>query len=384
MARGLDLAEHLEDACQVLLGDADPGVLHRDDDARRRRATAVSTIRPLAGVYFAELISRLENTCASRVRSPSSGQPLVRQAQRRARARKRRSAAARSRRPARSPCARSMPLHPQRQLAPGQPRDVEQVVEQPRHLLGLPADDAVAPGDLGIARLEMAQHVDGVADRRQRIAQLVRQGGDEVVLLLVGDAQDLLGLLALADVHDDAEGPHRPALLVVFGLAAVADPDVAAVGAADPELVEEGLALGDRLGASAREAVPIVGMEQVDDALARRHELGAVDAEQLVGLGRPPQRVRARCRARTRPSARRSAPGEAARARRAACCSACSRLGDVGHDADEAPRPARRRRAPSPSRGRTATASSRPAARRGSRPANESCCSASSWNRCAR
>ena len=77
----------------------------------------------------------------------------------------------------------------------------------------------------------------------------MRERGDEVVLLLVGVAQDLLDVLALGDVHDDAEAAHRPARGVVFGLAAIAEPDLRAVGPPDAELVHEGLPPRDRLGA---------------------------------------------------------------------------------------------------------------------------------------
>ena len=101
-----------------------------------------------------------------------------------------------------------------------------------------------------------AQHVQRVADRRQRIAQLVRQHRQELVLAAVGLAQRLLGALALGDVDhraDEAEeaavgarsaaprrrapsGParrdaaggiltERPALLVGVEVAARASPD---------------------------------------------------------------------------------------------------------------------------------------------------------------
>ena len=64
---------------------------------------------------------------------------------------------------------------------------VEQVVEQPRHVPDLPLDDLVAPADLRLAsRRPMRAMCGGLADRRERIAELVREHREELVLAPVG------------------------------------------------------------------------------------------------------------------------------------------------------------------------------------------------------
>ncbi len=154
-------------------------------------------------------------------------------------------------------------LAPQMELAARHARDVEQVVEQVRHLRDLPIDDVAAPDHLRVALGGAAQHLDRIADRRERVAQLVRERRDEVVLLAIGLAQRLLGVLALGDVHRDAEAAHRLAGGVVLDLAAVADPGRAAVGLQDAELEGERLVLRDRLGAALHEHRPVVRMHQL-------------------------------------------------------------------------------------------------------------------------
>jgi hypothetical protein len=55
-----------------------------------------------------------------------------------------------------------------------------------------------------------AQQLRRAGDRRQRIAQLVRQHGQELVLLAVRRAQLVLGQLALGDVAAlDEDADHR-------------------------------------------------------------------------------------------------------------------------------------------------------------------------------
>ena len=83
-------------------------------------------------------------------------------------------------------------------------RDVEQVVEEARHQLALPADDlhGLAPGRRGRGPVE--QQVARVQDGSQRVAQLVREHRQEHVAAHQGLA--CLGLRALerADVGRDA------------------------------------------------------------------------------------------------------------------------------------------------------------------------------------
>jgi hypothetical protein len=74
-------------------------------------------------------------------------------------------------------------------LAAGDARDVQQIVDQRRHVAGLARDDlAGALHHRGID-IEVREHGRGRDDRRQRIAQFMRQHGQELVLALVGFAQ---------------------------------------------------------------------------------------------------------------------------------------------------------------------------------------------------
>ena len=70
-------------------------------------------------------------------------------------------------------------------LAAGDPRHVEQVVDEPHELLQLAGDQVARPHHLAGIVAADAHDVHGVADRRQRIAQLVREHREELVLPLV-------------------------------------------------------------------------------------------------------------------------------------------------------------------------------------------------------
>ena len=96
--RPIDLDEEVEDARQHLGGDTDAVVFDRDDDTRRL-AAAASVMCPPSSVYLAALVSRFTSTCSIRVGSAKSligpdGMDSVSLCSRR------RSAAARTRRPA--------------------------------------------------------------------------------------------------------------------------------------------------------------------------------------------------------------------------------------------------------------------------------------------
>ena len=94
-------------------------------------------------------------------------------------------------------------------LAAGDPRDVEQVVDHPRHLLDLVLDHLDRPLEVGAAQALDLHDLDGVADRGQGIAQLVGEHGEELVLAPVGLPEGLLHALAIVDVGDDGAGPGR-------------------------------------------------------------------------------------------------------------------------------------------------------------------------------
>ena len=94
-------------------------------------------------------------------------------------------------------------LPAQQQLAARDARHVEQVVDQARHVGDLALDHVAAPGPVGLGRAFAPEDRDRGADRRERVAQLVRQRGDELVLAAVGLAQRFLGGALLGHVHGD-------------------------------------------------------------------------------------------------------------------------------------------------------------------------------------
>ena len=65
-------------------------------------------------------------------------------------------------------------------------RDIEQIVEQQRHVLHLALDHIVGPALLRVGGVLVARDGGGLADRRQRIAQLMRERREEFVLAAVG------------------------------------------------------------------------------------------------------------------------------------------------------------------------------------------------------
>ena len=97
-------------------------------------------------------------------------------------------------------------------LASRDPGDVEQVVEQAGHVLDLPLRRSRAPDRAWRVVAVEADHLQGVTDRRQRVAELVRQHGQEFVLAAVGlragrrRVASSSSIRRLGDVGDDAEG----------------------------------------------------------------------------------------------------------------------------------------------------------------------------------
>ena len=185
----LDLHEHVEDRGEHVAG----GCRRRCRATRttRRRAVALDDARrcgPPAGVYLAALFSRLENTCVSRTASPSAPQRAVRTgATRSAWPPASISGAAEFDRVARSPASSADRLELQFDLAARDARHLQQVVDQPHHVVDLPLHH-LAAGLRFLRRRCSCACSDGQrgAHRRQRVAQLVRQRGEEFGLALVG------------------------------------------------------------------------------------------------------------------------------------------------------------------------------------------------------
>ena len=78
---------------------------------------------------------------------------------------------------------------------------VQQVVDQPHEMLELPVHHVERAHQPRI-RIDLARDLQPVAQRRQWIAQFVRERRQEFVLAAVGGAQRLFGLDALGDVRE--------------------------------------------------------------------------------------------------------------------------------------------------------------------------------------
>ena len=100
----------------------------------------------------------------------------------------------------------------QGQLACRETRDVHQVVDDARQLIGLAPDGGAGLRQVIVAVCQMIDQGRSVHDDAQRIAQLVRHHGQELILPPAGLENRLLRLLALGDVPADADHPKRLAL----------------------------------------------------------------------------------------------------------------------------------------------------------------------------
>ena len=84
-------------------------------------------------------------------------------------------------------------------------RQLQQVVDQMRHLLDLTLDQRHRHAANLCALARTGQHRRGIQDRTERIAQLVAHGGQELVLVPVGGFQCQAGLHQRRDVQRMAE-----------------------------------------------------------------------------------------------------------------------------------------------------------------------------------
>ncbi len=214
---GVDLGEHVEQPGKVLGRDADAvvrdlndgvSVLHPDGEP-----DPASPRRELAGVAQ-EVGDRLRDPHAVAVdierpvRDLDVEHLLVVSAQR---------AADLERLLEGLPQVHSLPL--ERELSAADPGDIEEVFDQPHQVHHLALDRRLRRrrGVCVAARVPEDSH--RVADRRERIADLVRQHGEKLVLAavgfgeLAGELSQLLGRgPLLADVAEDGHHAGDPAL----------------------------------------------------------------------------------------------------------------------------------------------------------------------------
>ncbi len=134
-----------------------------------------------------------------------------------------------------------------------------------------------------------AQQLGGRADWGERVAQLVRQHGQELVLAPVRLAQVLLGAHAFCDVERDPAHGVWLAVGIAAHLAADVEPQHAAiVGTAEAHDLLVAAALGDGARARAQHALHVLGMNRFRDLVdvvfaAAQYQFGVVREHHVAG-----------------------------------------------------------------------------------------------------
>lgn len=110
------------------------------------------------------------------------------------------------------------PLDIQAELSKRHPRPIEQVIQQTHYRLHLAVDRVANLAELGLAGSHELQHVNRIADERQRTSKLVRKYPDKFVLTEIGIAQlrpgylqCVLGALHLSNVASAGYGTYDSA-----------------------------------------------------------------------------------------------------------------------------------------------------------------------------
>ena len=187
-----------------------PVSLHRHHHLAAPSARRPARCARRGSVYLALLVSRLPNTWASRVRSASrntgsggqvDGQLVPGRVDRRAGRLDR----------AAHHVGQQDPGPPQLHLVAADPGHVEQVVDQPHHVARAAGPSSPGPAPAPPRSSRQADDLQAVADRGQRVPQLVGQQGEELVLLPVGLPQRVLGLPAARSRPGRCRAPDRPA-----------------------------------------------------------------------------------------------------------------------------------------------------------------------------
>ena len=176
-------------------------------------------------------------------------------------------------------------LFSQLDLALAHARDIEQIVEQTLHVLDLLGDDGAAV--FGLFRLlisQQAKDLDRAEDGRQRIPQLVRQHGQELVLARVDLAHALLDLRALGDVLAGAQQADGSPRCVAFDVDPGVDHALGGVRTNDAVLVLEAFALLDTRGCHRLRGCAIVGVNRGQEGRVVEDGRPRVVAEDAVVL----------------------------------------------------------------------------------------------------
>ena len=162
---------------------------------------------PPGSVYFAELVSRFATTCANRPSSPFKRRSYGGKRTSRRWRRCSMSGIAISVPWATTSCSRDESIV-DLDVAARDAGDVQKIVDQPDQVLHLPFDDLQGLRIVTVA--VQLQDLDGGHDGRQRVAKLVPEHRQELVLGTIGFPQRLDGLLVLRDLLGDEAESRSP------------------------------------------------------------------------------------------------------------------------------------------------------------------------------
>jgi hypothetical protein len=179
---------------------------------------------------------------------------------------------------------------PQLQAIGRDPRDVEQIVRQPYQLMELPAHDRQGAFLQPRILTGATQQLQRIAQRCERIAQLVGERRQELVLAAVGFAQHLFGVAALGHIDTDTDASVDCASRIVEWLDVVLHVDDAAVGAHDFDVIGDARAVRD--GVLHRELVGRNRMALTLDPIPRLFAGRRVQRD--VDVGRDAEQARQR------------------------------------------------------------------------------------------
>ena len=211
-SESVDLGEQLEDPRQHARRRCRCRCRAPGRPPRRPRDRPSSQIWPPGSVYLAALFSRLQSTCSSRVGSASSriGSAGRRDGQLVAAAARSAGGASRRRWPT---TAASSTGSLRSSILPRLIRETSSRSSTSRAMCCTcrSAIDRAASTSVRLAARQPHQ-LQGVADRGQRVAQLVGEHGQELVLAAVGLPQGRLHLHAIGDVDGHPADQRRPAI----------------------------------------------------------------------------------------------------------------------------------------------------------------------------
>ena len=163
----------------------------------------------------------------------------------------------------------------QHDLALGDAGHVDQVGDQAAQVVDLAFDDLAHHHQPVVAAFEPAQDGGGVGDRCQRVAQLVRQPGQEVFAAMTGQAQGarvrgelVFEQLAVGDVQATADVAQERTVGTEAWHAGVHHPAERSVLALQPVVHRERLALRKAVGDDADAAFGVLGMHALHPAAA--------------------------------------------------------------------------------------------------------------------